>query len=114
MTHIRQAQGNNLTEIMSDTINQVVGQFGEGINAMFSGFKTFSQSINTQGFAPNGQQQQTQRAQASRESTSESFKDNIRAQMLASEADMQSREVDFFGGAEDARAVSQTKQIGAQ
>jgi len=112
MTHIRNAQGNNLTEVMSDTINQVVGQFGEGINAMFSGFKSFSSNFGVGGFAPNGQQQ-TQHAPVSTESTSVSFKDNVRAQMLASEAEMQSREVDFFGGAEDARAVSQVKQFGA-
>jgi len=112
MTHIRNAQGNNLTEVMSDTINQVVGQFSEGINSMFSGFKSFSQNFGTQGFANNGQQQ-TQRAPINKESTSESFKDNIRAQMLASEAEMQAREPDFFGGSEDARAVSQVKQFGA-
>jgi len=114
MTHIRNAQGNNLTEVMSDTINQVVGQFGEGINAMFSGFKSFSSNFGVGGFAPNGQQQQTQHTPVSNESTSESFKDNVRRQMLASEAEMQSREVDFFGGSEDERAVSQTKQVGSQ
>jgi len=113
MTHIRNAQGNNLTEVMSDTINQVVGQFGEGINAMFSGFKSFSSNFGVGGFAPNGQQQ-TQHTPVSNISTSESFKANIRRQMLASKAEMQSREVDFFGGAEDARAISQTKQVGAQ
>jgi len=57
MTHIRNAQGNNLTEVMSDTINQVVGQFSEGINAMFSGFKSFGQNFSTGNFAANGQQQ---------------------------------------------------------
>jgi len=113
MTHIRNAQGNNLTEVMSDTINQVVGQFGEGINAMFSGFKSFSSNFGVGGFAPNGQQQ-TQHTQVSNISTSESFKDNIHRQMKASEAEMQSREVDFFGGAEDDRAVSQIKQPGSQ
>jgi len=53
MTHIRNAQGNNLTEVVGDTINQVVGQFSEGINAMFSGFKSFSSNFGVQGFAPN-------------------------------------------------------------
>jgi len=113
MTHIRNAQGNNLSEVMGDTINQVVGQFSEGINAMFSGFKSFGQNFSTGGFAPNGQQQ-TSHVVPSNISTSESFKDNVHRQMKASEAEMQSREVDFFGGAEDARAVSQTKQVGSQ
>jgi len=112
MTHIRNAQGNNLTEVMSDTINQVVGQFSEGINAMFSGFKSFGQNFSTGNFAPNGQQHTTL-AEVSNISTSESFKDNVHRQMKASEAEMQSREVDFFGGAEDTRAVSQIKQFGA-
>jgi len=57
MTHIRNAQGNNFSEVASDTINQVVGQFSEGINAMFAGFKSFGQNFSTGGFAPNGQQQ---------------------------------------------------------
>jgi len=57
MTHIRNAQGNNLSEVMGDTINQVVGQFSEGINAMFSGFKSFGQNFSTGNFASNGQQQ---------------------------------------------------------
>jgi len=57
MTHIRNAQGNNLSEVMGDTINQVVGQFSEGINAMFAGFKSFGQNFSTGNFAPNGQQQ---------------------------------------------------------
>jgi len=119
MTHIRNAQGNNLTEIMSDTINQVVGQFGEGINSMFSGFKTFSQSISTQGFAPNGQQQQQQTSH-----NNDSFMhsrsgqpptaDEVHAKMEASERVMQSKEVDFFGGPEDTRAASQVKQVGSQ
>jgi len=113
MTHIRNAQGNNLTEIASDTINQVVGQFSEGINSMFSGFKSFSSNFGVGGFSPNGQQQQTQHTPVSTESTSESFKDNQRRQMLASERQMQSQEVDFFGGPEDARAVSQVKQFGS-
>jgi len=108
MTHIRNAQGNNLTEVMSDTINQVVGQFGEGINAMFSGFKSFSSNFGVQGFAPNGQQQ-TQHTQVSNISTSESFKDNVHRQMEASEAEMQSKEVDFFGGPEDTRAITKDK-----
>jgi len=34
--------------------------------------------------------------------------------MEASEREMQSKEVDFFGGPEDTRAVSQVKQPGAQ
>jgi len=106
VTHIRNAQGNNLTEVMSDTINQVVGQFGEGINAMFSGFKSFSSNFGVGGFAPNGQQQQTQHTPVSTESTSVSFKDNVRAQMLASERQMQAQEVDFFGGAEDTRVLT--------
>jgi len=112
MTNIRQAQGNNLTEVLSDTINQVVGQFSEGINGMFSGFKSFSSNFGIQSSAPNGQQ--PRRLQVSKDSTSESFKDNVRAQQLASEEDMQSREVDFFGGFEDQRAISQEKQVGAQ
>jgi len=57
MTHIRNAQGNNLSEVVGDTINQVVGQFSEGINAMFAGFKSMSSNFGIQGFAPNGQQQ---------------------------------------------------------
>jgi len=112
MTHIRNAQGNNLTEVVGDTINQVVGQFSEGINAMFSGFKSFSSNFGVQGFAPNGQQQ-TQHTQVSNISTSESFKDNVHRQMEASEREMQSKEVDFFGGPEDTRAVSQVKQFGS-
>jgi len=108
MTHIRNAQGNNLTEVLSDTINQVTNQFSEGINAMFSGFKSFSQNFGVQGFAPNGQQQ-TQHAPVSNISTSESFKDNVHRQMEASEAEMQSREVDFFGGPEDTRVVTKDK-----
>lgn len=113
MTHIRNAQGNNLSEVVGDTINQVVGQFSEGINAMFSGFKTFSKQ-GFEGFTSNGQQQQTAiGTKVSTESTSESFKDNIRRQMEASEIEMQSKEVDFFGGAEDSRAVSQVKQFGS-
>jgi len=113
MTHIRNAQGNNLSEVVGDTINQVVGQFGEGINAMFSGFKSFSSNFGVGGFAPNGQQQ-TQHTQVSNISTSESFKDNIHRQMEASEREMQSKEVDFFGGSEDARAISQVKQFGSE
>jgi len=113
MTHIRNAQGNNLSEIVGDTINQVVGQFGEGINAMFSGFKSMSSNFGIQGFAPNGQQTAIG-TQVSKESTSESFKDNVRRQMEASEIEMQSKEVDFFGGSEDARAVSQVKQFGSE
>jgi len=112
MTDIRNAQGNNLSEVIGDTVNQVVGQFSEGINAMFSGFKSMSSNFGLQGFQANGQQ--TSHNTHSTESTSVEFKDNIRRQMLASEREMQSREVDFFGGAEDARAVSQTKQAGAQ
>jgi len=106
MTHIRNAQGNNLTEVLSDTINQVTNQFSEGINAMFSGFKSFSSNFGVQGFAPNGQQQHTP---VSNISTSESFKDNVHRQMEASEAEMQSREVDFFGGPEDTRVVTKDK-----
>jgi len=107
MTHIRNAQGNNLTEILSDTINQVSGQFSEGINAMFSGFKSMSSNFGLQGFAPNGQQ--TQHTQVSNISTSESFKDNVHRQMEASEREMQSKEVDFFGGPEDTRAITKDK-----
>jgi len=106
MTHIRNAQGNNLTEVVGDTINQVVGQFSEGINAMFSGFKSFSSNFGVQGFAPNGQQQQTQHTPVSNISTSESFKDNVHRQMEASEKVMQAQEVDFFGGPEDTRAIT--------
>jgi len=101
MTHIRNAQGNNLTEVMSDTINQVVGQFSEGINSMFSGFKSFGQNFSTGNFAPNGQQQSSH-LQTSNISTSESFKDNVHRQMLASKAQMDS-EIEF--GAEDLRAI---------
>jgi len=101
MTHIRNAQGNNLTEIMSDTINQVVGQFSEGINSMFSGFKSFSSNFGVQGFAPNGQQQSSH-VPVSNISTSESFKDNTHAQMLASKAQMDSQ-IEF--GSEDLRAI---------
>jgi len=100
MTHIRNAQGNNLSEVMGDTINQVVGQFSEGINAMFSGFKSFGQNFSTGNFASNGQQ--TSHVPVSNISTSESFKDNTHAQMLASKAQMDSQ-IEF--GSEDLRAI---------
>jgi len=116
MTHIRNAQGNNLTEILSDTINQVSGQFIEGVNAMFSGFKTFSQSISTQGFAPNGQQQTSHNTSHNTHIRlgGPPTADEIHAGMESSERVMQAQEVDFFGGPEDTRAVSQIKQVGAQ
>jgi len=108
MTHIRNAQGNNLTEILSDTINQISGQFSEGINAMFSGFKSMSSNFGLQGFAPNGQQQQVVNEHP------EGFNgpptaDQIHSRMLASEKVMQAKEVDFFGGPEDTRAVTKDK-----
>jgi len=100
MTHIRNAQGNNFSELASDTINQVVGQFSEGINAMFAGFKSFGQNFSTGGFAPNGQQQSSHIVSGI--STSESFKDNTHSQMLASKRQMDSQ-IEF--GAEDLRAI---------
>jgi len=112
MTHIRNAQGNNLTEVMSDTINQVVGQFGEGINSMFSGFKSFSQNFSTGNFAPNGQQQSSHNTHIRLGGPPTA--DEIHAGMKSSEIVMQAQEVDFFGGPEDTRAVSQIKQVGAQ
>jgi len=114
MTHIRNAQGNNLTEVMSDTINQVVGQFGEGINAMFSGFKSFGQNFSTGNFAPNGQQTSHNTSHNTHIPGGPPTADEIHAGMLSSERQMQAREVDFFGGPEDTRAVSQTKQVGSQ
>jgi len=101
MTNIRNAQGNNLTEVMSDTINQVVGQFGEGINAMFSGFKTFSSNFGVQGFAPNGQQQSSHLINTG-ESTSIAFKDAIIAGKQSARRRMDA-EIPF--GPEDLRAI---------
>jgi len=111
MTNIHNATGNNLGEVLSDTINQVVGQFSEGINSGVNGFRSMFGNGGIQGFAPNGQQ--SSHNTHSTESTDESFKDDIRRQKLASEREMQSKEVDFFGGAEDARAASQVKQFGS-
>jgi len=112
MTNIRGAQGNNFGELLTDSINIIAGQFSEGINSGVNGFKQFFGGSGIQGFAPNGQLQSSHNTHST-ESTSEAFKDNIRRQMLASEAEMQAREVDFFGGPEDARAVSQVKQFGS-
>jgi len=111
MTVIQNATGNNFSEILTNVINQVSTQFSEGINGAVNGFRQFSQN-GVQGFANNGQQ--TSHRTVSGISTSESFKDNQHAEMLASERRMQAQEVDFFGGPEDARAVSQVKQAGAQ
>jgi len=114
MTHIRNAQGNNLTEILSDTINQVSGQFSEGINSMFSGFKSFSQNFGVQGFANNGQQTSHNTSHNTHRLGGPPTADEIHAGMESSERVMQAKEVDFFGGPEDTRAVSQIKQVGAQ
>lgn len=117
MTQIRQAQGNNLTEILSDTINQVSNQFSEGINSMFSGFKTFSQSISTQGFAPNGQQQTSHNTSHIPDDSIQlrpnqpPTADEINAGRLAAQRQMDAG-IPF--GAEDIRAVSQIKQVGSQ
>jgi len=106
MTVIQNATGNNFSEILTNVINQVSTQFSEGINGAVNGFRAFSQN-GVQGFANNGQQQLPTRR--STESTSESFKDNQRAEMLASERRMQAQEVDFFGGPEDTRVVTKDK-----
>jgi len=100
MTHIRNAQGNNLTEVMSDTINQVVGQFSEGINSMFSGFKSFSQNFSTGSFAPNGQQQSSHNTHIRLGGPPTS--DEITAGRLASQRQMDAT-IPF--GAEDLRAI---------
>jgi len=110
MTHIRNAQGNNLSEVVGDTINQVVGQFSEGINAMFSGFKSFSKQ-GFEGFNQQGQQVNTTHNTHPTGMNEPPSADSIHAGMLASQRVMDS-EIEF--GAEDVRAVSQTKQIGAQ
>jgi len=111
MTQIRNAQGNNLGEIMSDTINQVVNQFSEGINSGVNGFKQmFGNGGGIQSFANNVQQSSHNSHLAGGPPSA----DQVRSQMLASEKVMQAKEVDFFGGPEDTRAVSQTKQVGSQ
>jgi len=99
MTHIRNAQGNNLTEVLSDTINQVTNQFSEGINAMFSGFKSMSSNFGIQGFAPNGQQQSSHNTHNPNEPPTA---DEIHFGMEQSKSIMQS-EIEF--GAEDIRAA---------
>jgi len=106
MTHIRNAQGNNLSEVMGDTINQVVGQFSEGINAMFSGFKSFGQNFSTGNFAANGQQQSSHNTH---NFGGPPTANEIRAGMEASKRQMQAQEVDFFGGPEDTRVVTKDK-----
>jgi len=104
MTVIQNATGNSFSEVLSNVINQVSTQFSEGINGAVNGFRQFSQT-GVQGFANNGQQQPTQRINTG-ESTSEIFKDDQRARMLASQRTMQANEVDFFGGPEDKRVVT--------
>jgi len=111
MTNIRAAQGNNAAELISDSINIIAGQFSEGINAGVNGLKQmFGSGGGIGNFAPNGQQQ-TSHIQDPNDniSTSEVFKDNVRRQMLASEREMQSKEVDFFGGSEDERVITKDK-----
>jgi len=103
MTHIRNAQGNNLGEVLSDTINQVVGQFSEGINSGVNGFKQMFGSGGIQGFGNNGQQQSNHNTHIPGEPPTA---DEINAGKLASEKVMQAKEVDFFGGAEDTRAIT--------
>jgi len=112
MTNIRGAQGNNLSEILSDGINILAGQFSEGINAGVNGFKQmFGSGGGIQNFAPNGQQQSSHNTH---NFGGPPTADEINAGKLSSEKVMQAKEVDFFGGPEDARAVSQTKQVGSQ
>lgn len=98
MTDIVDARGNNLSEKVGDTINQVVNQFSEGINAMFAGFKTMSHQ-GIQGFSNNGGNAQV--AGNFGESTSEVFKDRQHKQMLRDKAITDSK-IEF--GAEDVRA----------
>jgi len=104
---IRSAQGNNLSEVLTDSINILSGEFTEGINGAVNGFKQFFGKGGIGNFAPNGQLQ-TSHIQDPNDniSTSEAFKDNIRRQKLASERNMQAKEVDFFGGPEDTRAIT--------
>jgi len=110
---IRGAQGNNLGEVLTDGINILAGEFTEGINGAVNGFKQFFGKGGIGNFAPNGQQtnHNTSHIQDPNDniSTSEVFKDNIRRQKLASERNMQAKEVDFFGGSEDERVITKDK-----
>jgi len=101
MTHIRNAQGNNLSEVVGDTINQVVGQFSEGINSMFAGFKSFSK----QGFAGFNQQGQQVNAVHNTHPTGMNeppTSDQITAGRLAAQRQMDAL-IPF--GSEDLRAI---------
>jgi len=97
MTQIHDANGNTISEKVSDTINQVANQFSEGINAMFAGFKTMSQQ-GVQGFANNGVQTSHNVRNPNEPPTS----DEITARRLASQREMDSH-IEF--GAEDVRAA---------
>jgi len=111
MTNIRGAQGNNAGELISDSINIIAGQFSEAINAGVNGFKQmFGSGGGIQNFAPNGQQSSHNTHEFGGPPTA----DEINAGKLSSEKVMQAKEVDFFGGPEDTRAVSQIKQVGSQ
>jgi len=94
---IHNAEGNTLSEKVGDTINQVVGSFAEGINAMFAGFKTMSQQ-GFDGFQANGVQTSSNVRNPNEPPTS----DQIHFEMERSKAVMQS-EIEF--GREDQRAA---------
>jgi len=113
MTNIRAAQGNNAAELISDSINIIAGQFSEGINAGVNGLKQmFGSGGGIGNFAPNGQQQRVNEFPEGMNGPPTA--DEINAGKLSSEKVMQAKEVDFFGGPEDTRAVSQIKQVGSQ
>jgi len=112
MTVIQNATGNNFSEILTNVINQVSTQFSEGINGAVNGFRAFSKN-GVQGFANNGQQT-SHNTHNTHRLGGPPTSDEVHAGMIASERVMQAKEVDFFGGPEDARAVSQVKQVGAQ
>jgi len=99
MTNIRNAEGNNLSEVISDTINQVTNQFSEGINAMFSGFKSMSSNFGLQGFQSNGQQQSSHNTHRFNQPPTS---DEITAERLASQRRMDAT-IPF--GEEDLRAI---------
>jgi len=111
---LRDIQGNTISERVNDSVKFLGEMLTDFVNGGVSGFKAFTQSggdVQQMGNILQGQQS-SHRINTG-ESTSEIFKDDVRAQKLASERQMQAQEVDFFGGAEDARAVSQVKQFGA-
>jgi len=99
MTNIHNAAGNNLGEILSDTINQVVGQFSEGINSGVNGFKQmFGSGGGIQSFTNNVQQSSHNTHNNGGPPTA----DQINAGRLASQRVMDAQ-IEF--GAEDVRAA---------